>query len=427
LGATGSGKSTLLRAATGLAPSLLGVATTGGFRTNARRLGYVPQDALDGFLSFDAEHEILLRLRARGASKPEAEREVRGRLEGLGLGERGRVPVHHLSAGERRRLLLAAVQTHEPDVLLLDEPFNHVDADWRPRLAADARRAARERLVLVATHDPRPWQDEVTPTLVLRDGRLIYEGPLDGLDPRSHPELRLLPPVPAVQGTPRRAGPSLEFEDVSFTIGRAPILSGLRLRWGPGLHALTGPNGAGKTTLLRLAAGLARPSHGRVRVDGHDAQEATGRVRHVALQFEEPAGAFFARTGRDELAFAPTNQGLAACDVQARLRAAVGGFDLEPLVDRHPYTLSGGERERLALACLETADAPVVLLDEPTQGLDAGGRRVLFGFLERLARDRCVVAATHDDELIARAHAVHRLESGRLLETATEAFARIPS
>ena len=426
MGATGSGKSTLLRSATGLASALPGTGVTGSFSTNARATGYVPQDALDGFLSFDAVNEFVLRLRALGRSLPEAHQEAQRRLTVIQLAERATVPLHRLSGGERRRLALAAAQVHDPDVLLLDEPFNHVDSAWRPRLAIDIGRAALRRLVVVATHDPSPWQEDSPRTLLIRDGRLHHDGPADGFDPARFPEIAIGPTAPW-NTSPRAATPRLEFQAVTCELEGTRALEEVTLDLGPGLHALVGPNGAGKTTFLRAAAGLIRPQSGRIRANGLDTRAATGLVHHVALQFEEPTSAFFASTLRQELAFAPTNQGLPGCDIEARLREAISDFELDAFMDRHPYTLSGGQKQRLALASVQATQAPIILLDEPTQGLDAANRRLLHAFLERQATDRCIVAATHDEGLIGLAHDVTRLCAGRIEAAPREVTLRTPS
>jgi energy-coupling factor transporter ATP-binding protein EcfA2 len=419
LGATGSGKSTLLRSATGLSPA-------GGARVDGRlhrgepppRTAFLPQDAIDGLLSFDAENEFLLRLRALGAPAREARVEASHRLEEAGLADRARVPFDRLSAGERRRIALAALLVQDPQVLLLDEPTNHLDATWRERLLDEIRLHARTRLVLAAMHDAAPLLPAAHRILVLRDGQVAYDGAPAGLESAAWPELRLGPPrrVPLPSPNP---GILVRLHDVHAERDQRPVLQGVHAQWGPGLHVIEGDNGSGKTTLLRLLVGLERPRQGTVLVAGEDPNRLgpAAASRNASLHFEEPTVAFFARSVHDEVAFGPRNHAPNGCDVRAQVREALFDFGLDHLYDRHPLTLSGGERERVALACDQAANAPVILLDEPTLGLDAHGRQLLEAFLARQARHRCILVATHDPALAAQAHTRRRLVRGRLEPT----------
>lgn len=431
LGATGSGKSTLLRSATGLLEGPTGLHVEGEARIDGNgRIGFLPQDPFDAFLSFDAEHEFLLRSLESDRTRTEAREAASARLEMLGLADRAGVPFERLSGGERKRVALEAVQTHGPDVLLIDEPFNHLDATWAPRFTQALVRTAQESLVLVATHEPGPLLASARRAIVIRAGAPAFDGPTDDLRRRAgeFPEVAL-DPVPASRPAPV-AGPVLvRLDDVRFQVGPRTLLDGASATFGPGVHVILGPNGSGKTTILRLLMGLDRPQSGHIwvaRVDPTVAGPvATSRV--AALHFEDPSAAFFAATVRQEIAFAPHNQDLPSCDVEARTREAAADFDLDDHLARHPMTLSGGERERVALACLAAARTRVVLLDEPTHGLDPNGRRLLYGLLHRLAPTTCILVATHDEDVARRAHSLHRLDGGRLQPVGLEVTPRTPS
>lgn len=159
-----------------------------------------------------------------------------------------------------------------------------------------------------------------------------------------------------------------------------PVLVDCSLSVGTGeTVAVMGPNGAGKTTLLKVVAGLIEAEGGAVEVDGL-----------VGFAPEDPAAGLFAESVAEEIAFFPRNRGL---DVAGRREAAMAAFDLAPLADRDPYTLSVGQQRRVSIAAVLAGDPDVLVLDEPTRGLDGAGEAELA---ERLGTvDRTVLVATH--------------------------------
>lgn len=424
LGATGSGKTTLLRSATH-DPGLEDAGTLGGrvdveaaSSGDGPSAGFLPQSALDGFLGFDPETEFVLRERAQGAPLARARLSADERLAGIGLVDRRRVPIERLSGGERKRLALAAARVGRPPILLLDEPLNHLDSDWKQRLTRDIAQAAAASLTLLATHEPDPLLPAARRVLVLREGRVAFDGTPDEFEAgrREFPELEIpsLPhrPAPAPEGPPL-----IELDDASITMGDRLLLGRASLRLGQGIHAIRGPNGSGKTTLLRTLMGLHPLASGSVRVAGQDPTRiGTARLSQwAAYHPEEPALMFFAPTLDEELRFGPGHQPAASCDVSARVREARSDFDLDEFAARSPLSLSGGQQERAALACLAAARTPVVLLDEPTHGLDGRARSFLHAFLHRVAARGCALIATHDPLLLGSADTVHDLRDGGLV------------
>mgnify|MGYP006282364699 CR=1 FL=1 len=163
--------------------------------------------------------------------------------------------------------------------------------------------------------------------------------------------------------------------DVSFAVDRGERL------------AIVGANGAGKTTLLRLLAGLLEADSGSVRVAGS-----------VGFAPEDPQSGLFAATVRDEVAFFPRNRGLA---IDPAVRNALEVMELTVLADRNPFTLSVGEQRRVSIASVLSGDPDVLVLDEPTTGLDRRGSRDLAGLLDDI--DHTIVFSTHDTDF---AHAI---------------------
>ncbi|MBN1657141.1 MAG: ABC transporter ATP-binding protein [Anaerolineae bacterium] len=215
--------------------------------------------------------------------------------------------------------------------------------------------------------------------------------------------------------------PALEVRDLWFWYepGR-PVLRGIDLVIAAGQFvALVGANGSGKTTLAKQMNGLLRSGRGAVTVMGKPvAGRPVGDVAwQVGFLFQHPEQQIFNATVREEVAFGPTNLGLAGDEVEARVEAALERFALAHVAERPPAILSYGARRRVTLASLAAMDPPILVLDEPTVGLDAGGLEETFGWLgEMHARGRTILLVTHDMELVAQ-HAQRAvvLHEGRIV------------
>ncbi len=184
-----------------------------------------------------------------------------------------------------------------------------------------------------------------------------------------------------------------------------PILRGVTLRVPAGQFvALVGANGSGKTTLLKQFNGLLRPQRGQVRVAGQDvAQRSVGEMaRQVGYLFQHPEQQIFSPTVWQEVAFGPRNLGLPSSEVEDRVREALARFGLNGVARLPPAVLGYGVRRRVTLASLAAMDPPILVLDEPTVGLDDAGLRETMAWIgERHAVGRTIVFATHEMDLVA--------------------------
>jgi len=200
----------------------------------------------------------------------------------------------------------------------------------------------------------------------------------------------------------------------------APVLRSLDLAIERGQFvALVGANGSGKTTLVKHFNGLLRPRRGQVRVGGDEtAGRSVGELaRQVGYLFQHPEQQIFSATVRQELAFGPRNLGLTRAEAEARVEAALARFDLVAVADRPPAILSYGLRRRVTLASLAAMDPPLLVLDEPTVGLDATGLHETFDWLVELhAQGRTILLVTHDMALVAEyADRVVVLHEGQII------------
>lgn len=222
--------------------------------------------------------------------------------------------------------------------------------------------------------------------------------------------------------------PVIELEDICFAYEGVPVLRHLCGTVAEGeTIGITGPNGAGKSTLLRLLNGLIFPEQGTYRFCGE--QITASRLREVrfrktfhqrlGLVWQDPTLQLFCGSVREELAFGPAQMGKTAQEIEARVADAATLFQLEGLLDRAPYTLSGGEKRRTSLACILTMNPAVWTLDEPLSALDTRTQEMVVSFLQSLRRaGKTILFSTHEQRLLALADRIWSLdEKGTLKET----------
>lgn len=187
---------------------------------------------------------------------------------------------------------------------------------------------------------------------------------------------------------------------------------------------IIGPSGSGKSTLVQHLNGLLRPTSGRVFFEDQEiSSDKRGLLqlrRRIGLVFQMPEEQFFSESVYAEVAFAPHNLGLDESEIKNRVKDALGkvGLDAEQLQDRHPFQLSAGQKRLVAVAAVLSLNPDVLILDEPTAGLDPAGRRNLFDLLAMLNRDSgltVIISTHHLDEVAALADRIIVLQHGRLV------------
>ena len=439
-GATGSGKSTLLRLIKReLAPR--GV-TTGNIdlcgapvsalsdRDAAARIGYVAQRPEEQTVTDRVWHELAFGLECLGTPPALIRRRVAEVAAFFGIEDRFDRPTSALSGGEKQLLALASVMTMQPELLLLDEPTSRLDPIAAQNFISAVRRLNRELglTVIIAEHRLEDILPLATQVVILDGGRVADSGDARAVAARIPPASPVADAMPAAvrlhralgstlpcplsvregrgfiadnYGNSVRALPAtdiaekaekkpyaLEFSDVFFRYSRegADVLRGMSLRVPEGsITCLVGGNGAGKSTALAVAAGLCRHYAGKVRIFGEKKQPEGC----VSLLPQDVESLFLRDSVREELADAH-------CDPAAL------PFELDLPAGRHPYDLSGGQRQLLALAKVISHKPRLLLLDEPTKGLDAAAKRQLTDAIRRLAAGgMTVLAVTHDTEFAA--------------------------
>ncbi|NJE29484.1 ABC transporter ATP-binding protein [Thermococcus sp. 18S1] len=194
-------------------------------------------------------------------------------------------------------------------------------------------------------------------------------------------------------------------------------LKGVSFEMGEEIVALVGPNGSGKTTLAKHLNGLLKPTRGRVTVDGMDTREHT--VAELSMKvgyvFQNPEHMFFEENVFREVAFGPRNLGLSEEEIEERVRWALRAVNLEGYLERTPYSMSGGEKQRLAIACVLAMKPKYLILDEPTTGLDARSSSSVVDAVRKLRSEgHGILLITHDMDLVLElAERVLLLHDGR--------------
>ncbi|MEV8396863.1 ABC transporter ATP-binding protein [Streptomyces niveus] len=425
-------------------------------------VGTVGQDPLAHFVTDTVEDELAYGMESLGLAPDVMRRRVEETLDLLGLAELRDRPIATLSGGQQQRVAIGSVLTPHPKVLVLDEPTSALDPAAAEEVLAVLQRLVHDlgTTVLLAEHRlervvhyadqvvliPGPGEAPVigAPERIMARSPVhppvVALGRLAGWDPlplsvrdarrragalraqlantvpplASEPTPAPVPPT-ARPGTPRtalgrllhrrpRPTPATDVTAVthlSVLRGRVEALRGIDLTVTPGeTVALMGRNGAGKSTLLATLVGLVEPSSGSVTVGGRTPHRTHPRelIRQVGLVPQEPRDLLYADTVAAECAAADTDAGAPP----GSCRALVD--ELLPHVPgaTHPRDLSEGQRLALALAIVLTGRPPLLLLDEPTRGLDYAAKARLVDILRALAAEgHAIVLATHDVELAA--------------------------
>jgi energy-coupling factor transport system ATP-binding protein len=461
IGPSGGGKSTLLRLTNGLVPHFTGGSLTGKILVNgldpihsgphvmSRHVGFVFQEPENQFVVDVVEDEIAFSLENSGIPRPQMKERINTVLSQLNINHLRNRKLSSLSGGEAQRVAIAAVLVLKPALLVLDEPTSQLDPLSANQVLnlLEQLRTAYQLTILIAEH-------RIERVLPFCDRLIIVPGgdlPTTSGERQSMlPEAPYLPPVTELfrqknkfplpvsvkEAAVRReelnlalttststrqttipAKPILSIQNLSVELTKVPILQNIHFDLAPGERlVIMGPNGAGKSTLLRSLVGLVKPSKGKIQFRGKDITNTNtaSLSQHIGLLPQDPNALLFSETVFQELEHTLKNhkQPVNPKVIMDLLRQ----LSLHQESERYPRDLSSGERQRVALGAVCITKPSLLLLDEPTHGLDPDAKNNLISLLKTWNQaGMSFILVTHDVEFAAAfAQRVIILEEGKI-------------
>jgi len=448
IGHSGCGKSTLCYTFNGLIPNFISGRLDGSIAINGASVSGRPTAALAqsvGLLFQDFESQLFsTTCELEVAFGPEnyrvAPEELRCRVDKylklVGLDSLRRCNPATLSGGQKQRLAVGSVLALEPGIVVLDEPTTDLDAEGQAsiqHLALHLRGSGRTLVMVEHDVEALAAADEI---VLMKNGRVVTHDHADGVlqEVELLAECGVRPPqlaqllhilgiraagltvddcVAALRKSGRRADkigappslasapPVLEFRDVSYAYpgGRGTALQEVSLTVREGeFIAVVGGNGSGKTTLGMLLSGLLVPTAGTVTITGADARSLRrpALAKLVGYVFQNPDNQIFSSTVVGEVSFAPRNFGILSAEIDTRVSEALHAVGLDGVEEDDPFALTKGQRQRVAVASVLVSRPRVLILDEPTTGLDYQQQLGMMDMLARLNRQgHTIIIITH--------------------------------
>ncbi|RXE56519.1 ABC transporter ATP-binding protein [Methanoculleus taiwanensis] len=443
-GPTGAGKTTLCLAASGILYHEYGGVFAGNLSIAGkdvaayrdmgeigRQIGVVFDDADAQLIFTTVEEEVVSGLENQGLDRVEMQRRMDYVTDVTGIAHLLERAPHTLSGGQKQRVTIAATLALGTDLLILDEPTAELDTIATEAIFQILQRLKDEgKTIVIVEHKVDELARLADRMILVEDGRIAAEGTpaellksdrirsLIEVDDAPTPDVLSAAPVSVPAQPSAGISPIITVCGLVHRYGEATALAGVDLEILSGdIVAIVGENGSGKTTLVKHFNGLLRPTEGTVLVDGLDAATTpvTELARHVGLVFQNPDTMLFAETVEEEIAFGLSNIGLA--DHQEVIDAVLEEVGLTDHRNQYPRSLSRGERQRLALACVIAMRPKVIVLDEPTTGLDARETQRVMEIVQRLQREGCtILMVTHNMRLVREyADRIIAMEDGIIL------------
>lgn len=467
LGPSGCGKSTLLQVLSGLIPGSIEVPMLADETVVPKRWGYVFQDPDTQFCMPYVDEELAFVLENLQVPREQMQARISRHLRQVGLDlPDPHVPIQSLSQGMKQRLAIATALATEPDVLFLDEPTALLDDGGTEQVWRTIRSVADGMTLIAVEHKIEGVADLFDRIVVLGpSGEIVADGAAADVFAGYRSELnrygiwypgiweerdRELGGRRASQATKddrrsceaeiaerteikranaegeigrkevaeRTSPPIVELRNYRGLRGTKPVIEAERAEIRPGdWIAVMGDNGAGKSSLLLAIMRLIK-TEGLCRVAGRELRKTEQLAEHAAFVFQNPELQFVTNSVRDEVEYSLLVDGAEAGERRGRSERLMEELQLEDCASRHPYQLSMGQKRRLSVASAIVRGQRLLLLDEPTFGLDARNTFAMLELLERLRSEgMAILMVTHDPRIAERyCTVVWRVREGRLTD-----------
>ncbi|MFQ6126296.1 MAG: ABC transporter ATP-binding protein [Candidatus Heimdallarchaeota archaeon] len=478
-GPAGAGKTTLCNTLNGLVPhffrgKLSGKVVIQGLETKkhtiaylSHRVGLLFQDPAAQLVAPTVEDEVAFGAENYGISREEIMARVKEAMKMVRIEKYATHSPHRLSGGEQQACALAAVAAMRPQIYVLDEPTSNLDPIGSFHVLELVTELARRenKTIIIVEHKMEELLPLIDRLIILNEGEIILEGPprelLENVDRMD--QIGLKPPqVTLLAERLQKAGAEIStwpitVEEAVETFSKifshkkreeiTPLkeqivepqeeiiraenlwhiyedgteaLRGVNVKFYHGeFVGIIGQNGSGKTTLVKHFNGLLRPTKGRVIVDGIDTYDIPipTLAKKVGYAFQNPDFQICKSTVQEELAFGPKNLKLPQEEIDKRAKEVADALGLKDVFDANPFSLSKGERQKVAVASILAMQPDVLIIDEPTTGQSPGVGRQMMEFYKHLNEaGKTIIVITHDMNLAAEyAQRIIVLKDGKLL------------
>ena len=479
LGPSGCGKSTLVQCLNGIIPKVASGDLSGEIFINGKNVrdhkvyqlstdvGLVFQNPDTQLFGLTVEEDVAFGPENLGIEREEICARVNHSLETVGLEDFKDRFTFTLSGGEKQRTAIAGNLAMEPKILVLDEPTSDLDPAGTKEVFETLKHLNRDRkiTIILIEHKIDEVMGLADRSVVMDKGRIILDGNTFDIFSRNldvleeigiHlPQLmrissllgvrpsykEIVSGLGSLEGYSRdlpatshssRGPPQVAFENVEFGYPDGSLaLKGVNLEIRRGeFVALIGPNGSGKTTLLSCLIGLNRPTAGRILINGQDIRKrgVAEQAQVVGYLFQNPDYQLFTDSVHEEVAFGLKNRQSRPDDIDKRVDQALEMMELSDYRDRHPHSLSRGQRQRLAVASILSMEPDIIVLDEPTTGQDRGHLNKFLARMKMLNEaGKTIILISHDMGVVAEyaSRTIVMKDGGILMDAGTrEVFSR---
>ena len=415
-GSSGSGKSTLLYCLNGLIPHLFNGNLQGNISINkfdtrnlsiseiSKIVGTVFQNPENQLFMPTVKEDIAFGCRNMGLSEEEVDRWTALALNAFNITSLENKSIDELSAGQKQKVAIAGLYAVQPDIFLFDEPCTNLDQSSKKDFLEILKQLKKDgKTVIIAEHDPEELEGLFDKKFVLKNGEIFnFKGNQNDINITSpHDELNFSNVV-------------MKLDNVSFGYdSKLNVLSGITFDVIEGDSvAIVGGNGCGKTTLFKLMIGVTKPNKGDISILGLSSYSLDDIAGKVGMLFQNPDEQLFTETVEDEIMFGPRQLKL-EFDIDKELKY----FGIERYRKSHPHSLSKGERQRVTFISVLAMRPDIIILDEPTTGLDYDNWVKLMDMAESFRKKgKTIIFSTHSRKVVKRyARRIITLDKGRII------------